>query len=198
MNRNSARVDNATLAARIGEVQKLCQDEYQQVLEVFEKQKLDYNTQFEKQTEQLNAMQIELGTTEQNGRTLLSMARDAVQGILEVKDLLISMSQAVISLQISATQTQYMRPLDPTKELSVTLEDSLGRQIPIPAEWLDTLEWAVCANFPLILHTFFSDCYYVDFEFFTHRPLSREERPGHGPASSIRTRGECIWQRYQL
>ncbi|KAM3534343.1 hypothetical protein MY4038_002441 [Beauveria bassiana] len=140
--RNSARVDNATLVARIGEVQNLCQDEHKQVLELFEKQKLDYNTQFEKQTEQLNAMQIELGTAQQNGCTLLSMARDAVQGILEVKDLLISMSQAVISLQISATQTQYMRQLDPTRELSVTLEDSLGRQIPIPAEWLDTLEWA--------------------------------------------------------
>ncbi|KAM3461342.1 hypothetical protein NHJ6243_005126 [Beauveria neobassiana] len=140
--KNSARVDNATLVARIGQVQKLCQDEHKQVLELFEKQKLDYNTQFEKQTEQLNAMQIELGTAQQNGCTLLSMARDAVQGILEVKDLLISMSQAVISLQISATQTQYMRQLDPTRELSVTLEDSLGRHIPIPAEWLDTLEWA--------------------------------------------------------
>lgn len=118
------------------------------MLELLEKQKLDCDVQFEKQTEQLGAMQIQLSTVEQKGSTLLSMASDALKGILEVKDLLVSMSQAVISLQISATQTQFMRSLDPTKELSVTLEDSLGRHIPIPAEWLDTLEWAVCAHFP--------------------------------------------------
>lgn len=144
VNRHSARVDNATLLARIDQVQKLCQAEHQQVLEFFEKQKQEHNAQLEKQNEKLDTVQKQLCTTETNSRSLLSLAGDALQGILEVKDLLVSMSRSIISLQISATQAQCMRSLDPTKELSVILEDSLGRHFPIPAEWLDTLEWNVC------------------------------------------------------
>lgn len=144
VNRHSARVDNATLLARIDQVQKLCQAEHQQVLEFFEKQHLEHNAQLEKQNEKLDTMHNQLCTTETNSRSLLSLAGDALQGILEVRDLVVSMSRNIISLQISATQTQCMRSLDPTKELSVILEDSLGRHIPIPAEWIDTLEWSVC------------------------------------------------------
>ncbi|UPK95737.1 hypothetical protein LCI18_006672 [Fusarium solani-melongenae] len=70
-------------------------------------------------------------------------AADTFYGMLEVKALLFQMSQTVINLQVMASHSMFLRPLDPTKELPVILEDALGNELPIPAQWLDSLEWEV-------------------------------------------------------
>ncbi|KAJ2975276.1 hypothetical protein NQ176_g5608 [Zarea fungicola] len=139
--RKSARVDNATLLARVDQVQQICQDSHHQLLRLLEEQRLKAADHFKEQNEKLCLVQNQISATEQTSRTLMCLAGDALKGILEVKDHVVSISQAVMRLQISASHSQCMRSLDPTRELSVILEDSLGRQIPIPSQWLDTLEW---------------------------------------------------------
>lgn len=126
----------------------MCKDSHQQVLSLFEEQKSKNDAHFDAQNEKFIYIQNQLGAVENASRTITSIAGDTLQSILEVKEAVLSTSQAVINLQVSASQAQCMRSLDSTKELPVILEDALGRQIPIPAQWLDTLEWNVCAPLP--------------------------------------------------
>lgn len=138
-NRKSARVDNATLHTRIDQVEQICQNNHLQVLEIIREQKLEDVTHRKIQDERLNRIHNQLGAVEQSSSSIISIGREMLQGILEVKDLVVSLSQAVVSRQISASNTQYMRSMDSTKELPVIVEDALGRLLEIPAQWLDTL-----------------------------------------------------------
>lgn len=95
------------------------------------------------QHEKLDQIQTQLGATERNSRTILTLARDALRGASAVKDLLSSVAEVVANLQIMASNAALMRSLDSTKGLPVVLEDALGRPLEIPAEWIDTLEWNV-------------------------------------------------------
>lgn len=88
-------------------------------------------------------MSQQLVTQEKSSRDILRLAKDTIYSILEVKALLIQISQTVINLQAMASNSMFLRPLDPTKELPVILEDALGNELPIPAQWLDSLEWEV-------------------------------------------------------
>lgn len=97
----------------------------------------------EKQAEKLEDMGQQLAVQEKSGRDILGLAKATFCGILEVKALLVQISQTVINLQVMASRSIYLRPLDPTKELPVVLEDALGNELPLPAEWLDSLEWEV-------------------------------------------------------
>ncbi len=146
MQRNSARVDNTTLLTRIDEVRQMCgkaQKGQQDILELLEKQQIEIKSQAEKQIEKLHHVQDQVSEAEQNSHRILSVARDMLRGIVEVKDLLLSVSQTVTHSQITSSNGIFMRFLDPTKELPVVLEDALGRSLPIPAQWIDTLDWSV-------------------------------------------------------
>lgn len=123
------------------QVQQNCQDNHQQVLQVLGEERLK---SIEQQEESLSVIKHQLDATETTSHTTMSLAGDALQGLLEIKNLVVSLSQTVINPQVEASHTHCMRGLDPTKELPVTLEDALGRPLEIPAQWLDTLEWNVC------------------------------------------------------
>ncbi|KAL6364619.1 hypothetical protein LRP88_02022 [Fusarium phalaenopsidis] len=97
----------------------------------------------ENQAKKLEDVSQQLVTQEKSSRDILGLAKDTFYGMLEVKALLIQISQTVVNLQIMASHSMFLRPLDPTKELPVILEDALGNELPIPAQWLDSLEWEV-------------------------------------------------------
>ncbi|KAJ6789712.1 hypothetical protein PWT90_00576 [Aphanocladium album] len=134
----SARVDSATLLARIDQVQQLCQTNHQQVLQRLAEQ---HEKSIEPPAESLGLIKRQLDAIETTSRTSMSMIGDVLQGVLQIKNLVFSLSKTVVNLQIMASHTHCMRGLDPTKELPVILEDALGRPLEIPAQWLDTLEW---------------------------------------------------------
>ncbi|RSL41160.1 hypothetical protein CEP53_012924 [Fusarium sp. AF-6] len=140
--RKSARVDNATLCARIEEIRQLMSDScqgHEEMLDFLQVQ----NAASENQAKKLEDMSQQLVVQEKSNRDILGLAKDTFSGILEVKTLLVQISQTVINLQVMASHSTFLRPLDPTKELPVILEDALGNELPIPAQWLDSLEWEV-------------------------------------------------------
>ncbi|KAJ2985684.1 hypothetical protein NUW58_g5402 [Xylaria curta] len=138
----SARADNVTMLARIDRVQQLvsrtCASQ-EEVLSLLQHQR----KASEKQEEKLEEVSQQLAIQDNSSRSILAVAKDALCGILEVKDLLFQVSKNVINLQIMASNTMFIRLLDPTRELPVIIEDALGRKLPIPAQWLDSLEWEV-------------------------------------------------------
>ncbi|KAH7254936.1 hypothetical protein MRS44_016409 [Fusarium solani] len=140
--RKSAGVDNATLCSRIEEIRQLVSDTCQGREEMFELLRVQSRAS-ENQAQKLEDVSQQLVTQEKSSRDILGLAKDTFCGMLEVKALLVQISQTVINLQVMATHSMFLRPLDPTKELPVILEDALGNELPIPAQWLDSLEWEV-------------------------------------------------------
>ncbi|RSL90954.1 hypothetical protein CEP51_000518 [Fusarium floridanum] len=140
--RKSARVDNATLCARVEEIRQLVSDACQGREEMLDLLRVQSRVS-ENQAEKLEDMSQQLVVQEKSNRDILGLAKDTFSSILEVKALLVQISQTVINLQVMATNSMFLRPLDPTKELPVILEDALGNELPIPAQWLDSLEWEV-------------------------------------------------------
>ena len=69
--------------------------------------------------------------------------KDTFECAVELKDMFLNVSRAVIDLQMKLSDLMSLRALDPTKELPVIMQDALGRRFPIPPEWLNTLEWDV-------------------------------------------------------
>ncbi|KAL6411861.1 hypothetical protein AUP68_04240 [Ilyonectria robusta] len=140
--RKSARVDNATLCARIEEIHRVVSDTCHSREEMLELLR-DQGRASEKQAEKLKDISHQFVVQEKSGRDVLGLAKATFCGILEAKALLVEISQTVINLQVMASHSTFLRPLDPTKELPVVLEDALGNELPIPAQWLDSLEWEV-------------------------------------------------------
>ncbi|KAH7146239.1 hypothetical protein EDB81DRAFT_486124 [Dactylonectria macrodidyma] len=138
--RKSARVDNATLCTRIEEINQLVSDSYRSQEEMLELLR-DQSRASEKQAEKLEDMSQQLVVQEKSSWDFLGLVKDTFCGILEVKALVVQISQTVINLQVMASHSKFLHPLDPTKELPAVLEDALGNELPIPAEWLGSLEW---------------------------------------------------------
>ncbi|KAK8929294.1 hypothetical protein VCV18_001956 [Metarhizium anisopliae] len=142
----SARVDNATVLARIDEVQRLASQTRSgqgEILAFLKKHRAANEDQGHKQIQKLGEVSRQLDVQEKGGRAILAVAKDAFRGIIEVKKLLAQVSQNVIDLQVVASNSICIRPLDPTRGVPVILEDALGRSLEIPAQWIDTLEWEV-------------------------------------------------------
>ncbi|KAK3186295.1 hypothetical protein K4F52_004833 [Lecanicillium sp. MT-2017a] len=106
-----------------------------------EKQKIQLTSQAEKQIQKLHLVHDQLSEAEKNSHRVLTVVRDMLHGVVEVKDILLSVSKVIVDSQITSSHGMFMRFLDPTKELPVMLEDALGRSLPIPAQWIHTLEW---------------------------------------------------------
>ncbi|KID65919.1 hypothetical protein MAN_05578, partial [Metarhizium hybridum] len=142
----SARVDNATVLARIDEVQRLASQARSgqgEILAFLKKHRAANEDQGHKQIEKLGEVSRQLDVQEKGGRAILAVAKDAFRGIIEVKKLLAQVSENVIDLQVVASNSICIRPLDSTRGVPVILEDALGRSLEIPAQWIDTLEWEV-------------------------------------------------------
>lgn len=128
------QVQNLVSEARVGQEDLLkCLQEHQAASE----------KQAETQLQKLDEVNKQLVTQGKGTWSILASAKDALSGIIEVKNLLIQVSQNVIDLQVTASHSMSLRPLDPTKGIPVILEDALGRPLEIPAQWVDTIEWEV-------------------------------------------------------
>ncbi|RSL62370.1 hypothetical protein CEP54_005743 [Fusarium duplospermum] len=135
----SARVDNTTLLARVTEVQDLesksCSNQ-EEILGLMRQQRKSSEEQVQK-LDEVNQQLVKQDTT---SRSILAVTGEALSAILQVKDLLVQVSQDVINVRVVLNST-FLRPMDPTKELPAIIEDPLGRQVPIPPEWLGSLDW---------------------------------------------------------
>lgn len=164
MTRKTALVDQATMLARIDKVQNVVAQQshdHTKILNLLRvereaskhhtkkleevKAKLAAQTvQLEAQSAQLEETKQQLVQQNQASWSMFSVAKDALSGILEVKTLLVQVSQNVVNLHAVATNASVSRALDPTFDMPVMLEDALGRQMPIPSAWLETIQWDVC------------------------------------------------------
>lgn len=134
------------MLARIDEVQRLASQTRSgqgEILAFLKKHRAANEDQGHKQIQKLGEVSRQLDVQEKGGRAILAVAKDAFRGIIEVKKLLAQVSQNVIDLQVVASNSICIRPLDPTRGVPVILEDALGRSLEIPAQWIDTLEWEV-------------------------------------------------------
>ena len=171
MTRKTAIVDQATMLARIDEVQEVvAQYSYDQTkilnllkvereaskrhtrqLEEVKAKLTAQNEQLESQSQQLEAAKKQLVQQNQTSWSILSVAKDALSGILEVKRMLYDVSRTVVSLHAAIPSTSPGMALDPTMDLPVMIEDSLGRQLPIPAAWIETISWRVGFSLTIVL-----------------------------------------------
>lgn len=159
--RQSSRVGNATLLARIDEVRQLCSqtpDVQAEILDLIQRQRTDSQKQAQMQMEGLDEVKEQLATLKRDHRATLEVFQGTVDSIVELKALLMSVSKTVIDLQISASTPVYARSLDPTRGLPVILEDALGRPFEIPAQWIENLQWEV--------RTFYDDHHQHDSRLF--------------------------------
>ncbi|KAI0005667.1 hypothetical protein F4779DRAFT_597903 [Xylariaceae sp. FL0662B] len=144
--KKSARVDNATMLARIEEVNELVSREEQA------RQDILMLLREQNKTSKLQATEIQAvgnrlitheKTHEKGNWEILQTAKRCFSAVLEVKEILIKVSNNVANLQVLASNSMFLHPLDPTKGLPVILEDALGNILPIPMEWVDSLDWDV-------------------------------------------------------
>lgn len=77
------------------------------------------------------------------GANLLTSVNNSFTAIIQVKDTLLRMALDICTLQSLVQGSISLRSLDPTKELPVIIEDALGKQFSIPAEWIEKLDWNV-------------------------------------------------------
>ena len=149
--RKSARVDNATMLARINEVQRLVSAEAscrEEMLELLKKQCDTANIQ----VDELRTVKGQLVAHSGSIREVLTAVNQSLASVVEIKQSLAQIATFVINLQVSASASMFLRFLDPTRELPVIVEDALGRQLTIPPEWIECLEWSVSVT-KIILET---------------------------------------------
>ncbi|KAK0743119.1 hypothetical protein B0T18DRAFT_175737 [Schizothecium vesticola] len=136
----SNRVDNITLLHRVDKVRRLVAAEAEskdELLQILQEQ----CTSARKQEQTLNNVEEELTTTLNGVWETLASAKKTLAIAVEIKDLVTSLARLVINSQILASSSTFLRPIDHTRELPVTLEDCLGRLLTIPPEWIERLQW---------------------------------------------------------
>ncbi|SPQ23306.1 da148293-8f97-42f1-93ff-fcc8079fafbe [Thermothielavioides terrestris] len=114
--RKSARVDNATMLARIDEVQRLVSAEAsgrEEMLRLLKEQ----HAMADMQAHGLQAVNDQL-----------SAVKQSLSAIAEMKDTLSQIAQVAAGLQVTASASTFLRFIDPTRELPVILVDFLGQE----------------------------------------------------------------------
>lgn len=132
------------MLARIDEVQQACENQGKALLELLQKQQVANKHHAGKQLRKLDEVDRQLATQVKESRNILGVAKNTLYDLVQIKSLLIRVSENVLNLQITISNSLFLRGPDPPR--GVVLEDPLGRQLPIPAEWIDTLEWEVCLH----------------------------------------------------
>lgn len=112
----------------------------------------------EGQVQKLDEVSQQLVKQDTSSRNILAVAGEALSTILQVKDMLVQVSQDAINVQI-IFNSMCLRSMNPNKELPAIIEDALGRRVPIPPEWLDSLDWEVSTPGPAILPRVHADLF---------------------------------------
>ncbi|KAK7753731.1 hypothetical protein SLS62_004355 [Diatrype stigma] len=138
--RKSARVDNATLHARTEEVYQLvskAQQHQEEMLELLRKQ----SRSNEIQEKHFETISTELVAQGRGYWALLESIKTGFAAVLEVKQLLVQVSQNVAAIHLLLSNQTIYHSLDPTKELPAVIQDGYGRVVTIPPEWIGKITW---------------------------------------------------------
>ncbi|KAM0440867.1 hypothetical protein ACHAPT_000169 [Fusarium lateritium] len=124
--RKSARVNNATLLARVAKVEELVSQSctsQEELLHLIQQQQKASQEQVQKldQASQLLVKQ------DKTSRSILAVAGEALDAIVQVKDLLVQVSHDVINIHV-VFDSMCLRSMDPITELPAVIEDALGRR----------------------------------------------------------------------
>ena len=133
LSRKSARVDNATMLARINEVEHLVSAEAssrEEMLRLLQAQ----HDMASQHTHELKAVNGQLVAHSSSTRAVLTTVKQSPASVVEIKDTLAQIARVVVSFQVSSSASMFLRPMDPTRGLPVIIEDALGRDLTIPAE----------------------------------------------------------------
>lgn len=138
--RESARVDNAVLVDRVTEVQTLLSRTYagqEEMLRLMQQRRGS-----EEQAQSSDGTGQTLVQQDNSSQSVLAVAGDALSAILQVRDLLVQVSQDAINVNMVFNST-HLRSMNPNNEDPAIIIDALGRPFPISPEWLDILDWEV-------------------------------------------------------
>ncbi|KAL1841536.1 hypothetical protein VTJ49DRAFT_6965 [Mycothermus thermophilus] len=139
--RKSARVDNATMRARIDEVHHLVSahvDNYQDLIRLLREQRCTLKNQ----ADQLRTANTQLAAQSGTLSDILAGVKQSLAAAREIKHSLAEVAAFVANFQVYVSSTMSLYALNPTKELPVTIEDPLGRHLTIPPELTDCLQWS--------------------------------------------------------
>lgn len=117
--RQSARVDNFTLLARISEVLDLV-------------------------TEQIHGSGATSSLIQENTSRQDRRLESIEASLADLKEMVTEISNTSVSQQILASNSQYLRSLDPTREMPIWFEDALRCKLKLPIEWIS--DWKVSNN----------------------------------------------------
>ncbi|KAH8165437.1 hypothetical protein CIB48_g2818 [Xylaria polymorpha] len=109
--RQSARVDNFTLLARISEVLDLV-------------------------TEQIHGSGATSSLIQENTSRQDRRLESIEASLADLKEMVTEISNTSVSQQILASNSQYLRSLDPTREMPIWFEDALRCKLKLPIEWI--------------------------------------------------------------
>lgn len=135
--RKSARADNITMMARVEEVKRLVsqnQEAHELILHLSQDQ-----------TTQLDALTERMKKQEGNTETILSQLRGTLCAVLEIKDKVNHIFKAIIDFRLLLLNQTIPRPLDPTRNLPLIVEDALGTVMEIPLDLVHS--WEVMSLF---------------------------------------------------
>ncbi|KAK4111492.1 hypothetical protein N656DRAFT_780793 [Canariomyces notabilis] len=130
--RRSSRVDNATMLARLQEVKQLVakdQETQEEILRLTQSTALEFRDVSQR-----------LQVQEVNSKMTLSIVQGTFRAVREVRELVDRVCQAVVGLQIIASNSMFFRALDSTKNLPLVVEDALGSFIEIPLDLVHSWE----------------------------------------------------------
>ncbi|KAH6656979.1 hypothetical protein BKA67DRAFT_176692 [Truncatella angustata] len=138
VSRQSAHANNATLLARIEEVSILVskQEQHQNVLLDRLNRTIDH---FQRQENQIDAIEHNIEVHLDNNNTILTIAKSTIDPIKHLEQLLANVAHDVVQLRETVSNSNFIRSLDPTREMPLNLNDAFGRDIAIPLQLI--IDW---------------------------------------------------------
>ncbi|KAI1127760.1 hypothetical protein F5Y10DRAFT_242054 [Nemania abortiva] len=127
--RHSARADSDTLLERITEVRDLVSKQERETSSI--PSIIQENAS--KQDRRLRSIEANLNTQIHHNNSLVSVVSNEFS---DLKRMITETSNNSVAQHISVSNTQYLRSLDPTRELPIWFEDALGRELKLPIEWI--------------------------------------------------------------
>jgi hypothetical protein len=97
----------------------------------------EQSTSASKQVQTLDAVDEKLTAAKNSVWEVLTSVKRILAIVWEMKDTLAQLARFVVSSRT------YLRFIDSTRELPVTIEDALGKIHTIPPEWIEKLRWTV-------------------------------------------------------
>ncbi len=135
------------MLARVDEIKQLVSQNHD-VQETMLRLSRDQNTQLhalaERMKTQEDKMTEMMKKQDENTWAVLSQAKNVFCVVLEVKDMVNQLCAGIVDLRVLLSSQTMTRPLDPTRNLPLFVEDALGEIIEIPLDLVHS--WEVTAT----------------------------------------------------